>query len=222
MFAQFFDINNIFFTFLNYPMSYLEFFGTIFTAWSVYLAAKNKIITWPIGLLGVVLYGFLFYQIQLYSDLIEQFYYLVTGFWGWWLWSHPDKKDDLAPDNQRKISFTSKKENIIYGAIIFVGTLGLGYFISKVHLILPQAFYLQASYPYIDAGTTIMSFVANYLLMKRKIESWYLWIIVDIFGVWLYLVKGTVFLSMLYFAFLINAIFGYLKWRKETLSYEKV
>ena len=74
-------------------MSYLEFFGTIFTGWSVYLSAKNKVISWPIGLVGVVLYGFLFYQIQLYSDLFEQVYYLLTGFWGWYLWTHPKAKD---------------------------------------------------------------------------------------------------------------------------------
>lgn len=214
------DINNIFFTVLDYPMSYVEFFGTIFTAVSVYYAAKNNIITWPIGLVGVILYGFLFYQIQLYSDLIEQVYYLITGFWGWWLWSHPKSKYQADKENQRKITKNNRKENIVYLLIVIVASAALGLFISNVHLIFPKAFYLEASYPYIDAGTTIISFVANYLLMKRKIESWYLWIVVDVFGVWLYLVKGTVFLSILYFAFLINAFYGFSKWKKEVASYE--
>lgn len=203
-------------------MSYVEFFGTIFTGLSVYLAAKNRIVTWPVGILGVILYGFLFYQIQLYSDLIEQFYYFVTGFWGWWLWAHPGKEGKAFRTNQRKITRTSKKENIFYIILILIASVGLGLFISRINVILPEFFQLQASYPYIDAGTTIMSFVANYLLMKRKIESWYLWIIVDIFGVWLYLVKGTVFLSLLYLAFLINAFYGYFGWKKEETTYEKV
>lgn len=222
MIAHFLDINNIFFTVLNYPMSYVEFFGTIFTGLSVYLAAKNKIISWPVGIVGVILYGFLFYQIQLYSDLIEQFYYFVTGFWGWWLWAHPGKEGLRTKNNQLKITNNSQKANVFYIILILIFSAALGLFISKINILLPELFQIQASYPYIDAGTTIMSFVANYLLMKRKIESWYLWIIVDVFGVWLYLVKGTVFLSLLYFAFLINAFYGYFGWKKEVASYEEV
>jgi len=220
--ANFFSINTIFFTFLNYPMSYLEFFGTVFTAWSVYLSAKNKVSSWPIGIIGIILYGFLFYQIQLYSDLSEQIYYFITGFWGWWLWTHPHKnqKDD---NNELKVSFGDKKFNLIGIGSVVVLTALLTYFMSHIHLFFPVLFPVAASFPFMDAFTTAMSFVANIYLAKRKIENWYLWIIVDVIGVFLYYQKGVIFLSILYFAFLINAIKGLIDWSKTHKKYgEKV
>lgn len=220
-FTALFDINTTFFTFLNYPMSYLEFFGTIITAWSVYLSAKNKVLSWPIGLIGVVLYSFLFYQIHLYSDLFEQLYYFVTGFWGWWLWTHPNEEQKDA-HNELKVSFGSAKFNLFGTLSIVVLTFGLTYFMSHIHLFFPTLFPIAASYPFMDAFTTAMSFVANIYLAKRKIENWYLWIIVDVIAVFLYFQKGVIFLSLLYFAFLINAVKGLIDWSKTAKKYEKI
>jgi len=215
-----FDINTIFFTLLNYPMSYLEFFGTALTGLSVYLSAKNKVISWPIGIVGVVLYGFLFYQIQLYSDLFEQIYYLLTGFWGWYLWTHPQNKEKDDND-ELKVSFGSKQFNLLGLFSIAVLTFFLSRFMSSIHLIFPVLFPVAASFPFMDAFTTAMSFVANIYLAKRKIENWYLWIIVDIIGVFLYYQKGVIFLALLYFLFLLNAFKGLYDWSKTQKSYAK-
>lgn len=218
--ASLFDINTVFFTLLNYPMSYLEFFGTVLTGWSVYLSAKNKVISWPIGLVGVILYGFLFYQIQLYSDLFEQVYYLITGFWGWYLWTHPQNKEKDSK-NELKVSFGSKQFNLLGIISIVVLTFFLSRFMSNIHLIFPVLFPVAASFPFMDAFTTAMSFVANIYLAKRKIENWYLWIIVDIIGVFLYYQKGVIFLALLYFFFLLNAFKGLYDWSKTQKSYAK-
>jgi len=67
-------------------MSYLEFVGTLLNLWSVWLVTRNNILTWPVGNIGVIFFAVLFYQIRLYSDLIEQVYFLITGFYGWWAW----------------------------------------------------------------------------------------------------------------------------------------
>ena len=191
-------------------MSYLEFFGTIFTGWSVYLAAKNKVSTWPISIAGIVLYAFLFYQIQLYSDLFEQVYYFVTAFWGWYVWTHADNNSE----KEQPVSISSKQQNIWSLISIAVFTVLLTQFMSNIHLFFPKLFPIAASFPLIDSFTTVMSFVATVYLAKRQIENWYLWIVVDIIGVWLYYQKGVVFLSVLYLAFLINAFFGLVKWKK--------
>jgi len=191
-------------------MSYLEFFGTIFTGWSVYLAAKNKISTWPVSILGIILYGFLFYQIQLYSDLFEQIYYFVTAFWGWYLWSHTKSNSEA----EQPITSSTRNQNILSVLSIVILTLSLTQFMGSIHLIFPKLFPVAASYPLIDSFTTVMSFIATIYLAKRQIENWYLWIVVDVIGVWLYYQKGVIFLSVLYLAFLVNAIYGYLKWKK--------
>ena len=218
---NFLNVNTVFFTLLNYPMSYVEFFGTIFTAWSVYLAAKNKILTWPASIIGIILYAFLFYQIQLYSDLVEQIYYFITGFWGWWLWTHPKENESERNNKGLKVNFVSMKFNLIAFVSIIILTISSGYFMSKIHIFFPTIFPIAASYPYMDAFTTVMSFAATVYLAKRKIENWYIWIIVDIIGVALYYQKGVVFLSLLYFAFLINAFSGYREWKKIYKNYAK-
>jgi nicotinamide mononucleotide transporter len=68
---ELFSVNNIAFTILGYPMSYIEFIGTILYLWSVWLIARKQMLTWPVGIVSVLLYMALFYQIRLYSDTLE-------------------------------------------------------------------------------------------------------------------------------------------------------
>jgi nicotinamide mononucleotide transporter len=84
---RFLSIENIAFTIIGYPMSYVELLGTILTLWSVWLIAKRRVLTWPVGIVSSVLYLVLFYQIKLYSDTIEQIYYIITNIYGWWAWN---------------------------------------------------------------------------------------------------------------------------------------
>ena len=78
----FFSVNTIAFEILGYPISWLELVGTIFNFVCVVLAARRNIWNWPVGLVGVVLFGILFCQINLYADVFEQVYYLITGITG--------------------------------------------------------------------------------------------------------------------------------------------
>jgi len=215
----FLDINTVFFTIWDYPMSYIEFFGTVFNLWCVWLTAKGKILSWPVGLVGVVLYGFLFYQIQLYSDLFEQGYFFVTGLWGWWAWAHPRNTAESDEKKELKVSFAGKKTRMIGIVAIVAGTVVMGAAVGNIHLYLPQIFTEPASYPYLDAFTTVMSFAATILMIRKKIDCWYLWIAVDIIGVGLYYAKDVKFISLEYLIFLGLAIAGLLKWQKILAGY---
>ena len=189
-------------------MSYIEFFGTIFNIWSVWLVAKNKILNWPIGLIGTILFTALFWQIHLYSDFLEQIYYFITGIWGWWVWSQSNKKET----NENGITVLKRNMQIIWLFIIALGTVVLGYVTSHLNIWLPTYFPTAASYVYLDAFTTVVSFVATILLIRKKIDAWYLWILIDIIGIWLYWVKGVHFVSLLYVVFLVLATKGLLNW----------
>lgn len=215
---DFFSINTVFFAVLGYPMSYIEFFGTIFNIACVWLVAKNKISNWAVGIVGIVLYIFLFYQIRLYSDLFEQIYFLVMSFVGWYIWLNPKKK--AAKDKKEDVPVTknSRKENVVYGVVIALGTVALGYFVSRAHLLFPSVFPEAASFPYLDAFTTVMSFAATILMAKKRVESWPLWILVDVIGIGLYFVKGVKFISLEYVLFLVLAINGLVQWRKMNAS----
>lgn len=190
-------------------MSYIEFFGTIFNIICVYLVARNNIWNWPIGILGVILYIFLFYQIQLYSDLLEQVYFLITWFYGWYVRYTLGNKNT---DTKTAVYHTTSKENIIYLTIIIIGTLLLSLVTSNLHIRFAWIFPEAASFPLLDAFTTILSFAATILMARKKIECWYLWILVDIIGIGLYYTKGVKFISLEYVLFLVLALWGLIQW----------
>lgn len=207
-----FDVNTVFFTLLDYPVSYLEFAGTIFNLWSVWLVARRNILTWPVGLVGVTLFGLLFYQIRLYSDLLEQVYYFVTGMYGWWLWrtaaaAHGVEAGTLAV----KLSAPAVQLRTVQAVV--AGTAALGFSMERIHLVLPQFFPEPASFAYLDAATTVMSFAAQLLMAHKRVESWYFWIAVDVIAIGLYSIKGVLVVAALYAVFLLLAVKGVRTWR---------
>src|SRR3990170_8628991 len=105
----FFDIQNILFEFLGYKMSYLEFFGTIAGAVAVWLSARANIWSWPIGIINVVLFFFLFYQVQLYPDMFLQVFFFVTNLLGWWRWAHP-KTGEEDRKKELKVSYMDRRQ----------------------------------------------------------------------------------------------------------------
>lgn len=216
-----FDINTTFFTVLDYPMSFIEFFGTIFTIWCVWLTARARVLSWPVGIVGSVLYLFLFYQISLYSDLFEQVYFLVTSVIGWWIWLHPKTRAGANRDGELKIGRNSFRENCGYAAVVAAGTALLTYVTMNLDVWLPSYFPEPASFPFLDALTTAMSFTAQWLLTRKRLENWVLWIAVDAIDVWLYWFKGVKFISLEYGLFFIIASVGLYNWVREHRQYKK-
>jgi len=208
-----FNIDTIFFKILNYPMSYLEFFGTIFYLLSVWLIAQKNMLTWPFGLISVILYAILFYQIQLYSDTIEQIYYFGACIYGWIYWEKSTEKENELYD----FRYSSIQNILILTGITVVLSLLLTIFMKDIHNLFPKIFPVPASYPFFDALTTIMSFIAMFLMAQKRIESWVYWIIVDIVGIILYYIKEVKFISFLYVILLLIAVCGYIKWHRERI-----
>ena len=204
------SVNAVFFKVLGYPMSYIEFFGTVTYLWSVWLIAKRNVWTWPVGIVSVVLYLVLFYQIRLYSDALEQVYYLGASVYGWWFWARSRTGGNVITD----VHYSSRRS--VAGALAVTGALSvvLGYSMSRIHVWAPALFPDAASYPYVDAATTIMSFTAMWLMARKRIESWIYWIVVDVIGIWLYFVKDVRFISLLYVVLLGMAIKGLVDWRR--------
>lgn len=202
-----FDIENIAFTVLGYDLSYIELIGTLFGFISVILAARADILTWPTGIINEAAFFILFYQVHLYSDMYLQVYFLGVTIYGWYYWKNQN--------DSRSITALSKKWRLRILLFLVVATLLSGYFISKVHLYFPGLFSQPASYPYWDALTTMTSIVATILLSRKVIETWVLWIIVDLISVVLYLLKGIHLVAIEYFIFLIICIVGAINWSKK-------
>ncbi|MBW4462458.1 MAG: nicotinamide riboside transporter PnuC [Nodosilinea sp. WJT8-NPBG4] len=212
--ANFLSINTIAFTILGYPMSYIELIGTLLYLGSVWLIARKNMLTWPIGIISVLLYMSLFYQIQLYSDALEQVYYLVASVCGWWWWSRKGPAQDVTEG----FLYSHRR----YGLLTLGITLGLGLALGgimvQIHTWLPQWFPEAASFPILDAVTTVMSFTAMALMAVKRIESWLYWIVIDIIAIGLYYVKEVRFLSLLYVILLGIAMNGLVSWHRAYVA----
>lgn len=202
----FFDINNIAFKIMNYPVSYTELIGTLFGLISVYFATKANILTWPTGILNELFLFILFYKIHLYADMTLQVYFFIVTIYGWYKWN--EKKTNSIITN------LIKKDKFLIVFLIIIGTILSGFLFKNIHLYFPVYFSTPSSYPFIDSFVMITSIIATVLLAKKKIETWYLWIIVDLVSILLYLKKTVYFLSLEYIIFLVLAAFGLFKWKK--------
>ena len=207
---EFFDITSVAFKILGYAISYVELIGTLFGFVSVYYAAKANVFTWPAGIINESFLFILFFQVQLYSDMFLQVYFFVITIYGWYKWK--------AQTVENKISKSSNQSKVKIALAIIGGTFLFGYFFKHIHLLLPTYFGKQAAYPFIDSFIMISSVIANILLARKKIENWYLWIIVDIVSILLFLKRGIYFLSFEYLVFLGMVSYGLFNWRKELIN----
>ncbi len=208
---EFWSVNNIAFTIIGYPMSYIEFIGTILYLWATWLITKQKMLNWFVGIVSSVLYMVLFFQIRLYSDMLEQLYFIIVSIYGWWRWSTPLKDTGKI----LTIRYSPPRRIILVAAITLALAFVTGALMSRIHLFVPALFPEKASFPYLDALTTIMSFTAMWLMALMKLESWYYWLIVDGIGIWLYYVKGVKFIALLYVILLFMAVYGLISWLKK-------
>ena len=202
-----FDINNVAFQLLDYPISYLELIGTIFGLVSVYWAARTNILTWPSGILNEIAFFALFYQVQLYSDMLLQVFFLVATIYGWLNWKKGTK--------QVEISSLSARAILIYLTLLFLGTFALGQLMSQIHMLLPSLFEVKAAFPYFDAFTTVASILATVFLAQKKIETWIIWIVVDVVCIGLYFIKGIPVVAAEYIVFLGLCSMGWYNWSKS-------
>jgi nicotinamide mononucleotide transporter len=215
---SFFDIDNVFFTLLGYPISFLEFFAVITGITAVFLSARANIWSWPVGIVNVVLYFFLFFQVQLYPDMFLQVFFFVTNLAGWWRWAHPsigeeDRKKEL------RISFMRPKEIGFVVAATIVGTVLFGLFAKNLHTLLPTVFSAPSAMPFVDSFIAVLSVIVTFYMIQKKVECWIMWLIIDIVATWLYFIRDIKFTSALYFVYCLIAAYAVYNWVREYRSY---
>jgi nicotinamide mononucleotide transporter len=127
-------------------MSYLEFFGTIAGFIAVGLSARANVWSWPIGLINVTFFFFLFFQVQLYPDMFLQVFFFITNMIGRWRWTHP-KQFEEDRKHELKVSFMKLKNLFMLVSIGLIGTLIMGGFASKLHEWIPQVFGKPSAFP---------------------------------------------------------------------------
>jgi nicotinamide mononucleotide transporter len=209
-----FNINNILFEFLGVKMSYLEFYATITGLVAVILSVLENVWSWILGLINVVLAFVMFYQIQLYPDMFLQVFFFITNIIGFWQWKFP-KELHANLKHELKISKLSLRQFFIYLAGGLVCTYLLGTFAKNLSELIPQLFSKPSAFPYLDSFTTVMSIFATFLLIRKKVEAWWMWLAIDIISTYMYFVKEVKLYSLLYAVFCVIALLGAINWTKE-------
>ena len=179
-------------------MTAIEILATVLGLTNVYLIIRRNIWNYPFGLAMVVLYAKIFYDYKLYSDALLQIYYVGIQLYGWWYWLRGRQPDGLIT----VVRLADRHRALVLG-IIVVGATGLGWVMASK---------TDASVPYWDATTTVMSLMAQFLLSRRYVENWVLWIVVDVLSIGIYTYKELYLTAGLYTVFLGMASWGLIAW----------
>lgn len=188
-------------------MSTLEIGVAAFGAVYVVLAARNSAWCWPAGIISAALCIVFDVQLHYYIDAILQAYYVLAGFYGWYLWTRNTSSTASAQLQITSYSFKKQVPFLLLGVAL---TPALGYVFSG----------LGNAYPYLDSLTAVFSFIATYLTAKRILQSWLWWILIDILLIGQYIVKDANVLAFFYLFLTIMAIYGYFQWRKKFAAHD--
>lgn len=183
-------------------MNTLEIVGFISGFAGVFLTVKKNKWCFPIGIINVILSCFLFYESRLYADSLQQLVYIPLLIVGWLNWN-ANTNDEFIVERLHK------KEIVIYFSLFMSSGILLGYLLKT---------FSNASFPWIDSLATTASFLAQYLIAKKKIENWIVWMAVNVVYIIIYLQKDLELYAVLYIVYLILAIQGYYKWRKHLIQ----
>lgn len=182
-------------------MSSLEITAAVFGAIAVYLSAKENIWSWPTAIINVALYTVVFYQSRLYADMGLQVVYLAMSVYGWYNWLHGGEERSVL-----HVSRATARMLLVLGALVIVGSLTLGATLYA---------HTNAAIPFLDSALVATSLAAQWLMTRKVLENWLLWIAVDIVYVPMFISRGLYATAVLYTVFLVLAFLGYFSWRRS-------
>ena len=182
-------------------MSPLEIIAALVGAISVWLSVRQNIWSWPTAIVNVVLYAIVFYEAKLYADMGLQVVYAVLSIYGWYEWLYGG-----AGRTELRVTRTGPRSGILLAVIAAAGSAVLGVFLHRE---------TDAALPFMDSFLSSTSLVAQWMMTKKLLENWAVWIAVDVLYVGMFIFKGLFLTSALYAVFLALAIKGLIDWRRS-------
>lgn len=179
----------------------------------LWLEYRADIRLWIVGLVMPMVHGVLYYKSGLYADCSMQLYYVAAGLYGWWVWRHRETKNQKPEiDNALKRGETAPITHTpvrIVPVLIAAGAAAqAGIYALLVH-------FTNSTVPFWDSLTTAMSIVAMWMLSRKLVEQWLVWLVVDLITIGLYFYKELPFTAGLYALYSALAVAGYLRWRRQ-------
>jgi nicotinamide mononucleotide transporter len=182
----------------------VEIIGAILGAIYVFLSIKQNVLTWLFGLLTSMLYVYVFFDSGFYADMSLQSYYVLVSIYGWIIWARgketEGRKEELPVSNtSRKLFFILLPISLLLWILIYI--------------VLKR--FTDSIVPVGDSFTTALSIVATWMLARKKIEHWIVWVVVDAICMILFAWKGLYPTVVLYLIYTAAAVWGYFEWNKD-------
>ncbi len=184
----------------------LEYIGVICGIASVWYSRKENLLVYPTGIINTVIYIWLSYKGHLLGEAAVNLYYTIMSIYGWWLWTRKDREQHTL------LHITYSNRNWILYQLLF---FSLFFIVLYVLLTYAKQGFAKEAIPLADAFAAATAFTGMWLMAKKKVESWYWWIITNFASIPLYFVKHYVFTSVYYVVLLIMAFYGLAEWKKR-------
>jgi len=182
----------------------LETVAAAFGIVSVWLSTREHIASWPTAIVNVALYFIVFQRARLYADMGLQVVYLVLSIYGWYEWKFGGEGRTELP-----VSRTTRAQALVLAPIGIVGSLALGLLLART---------TDASLPWVDSALAVTSLLAQWMMTRKLVENWAVWIVLDVVYVAMFLSKGLHVTAALYAIFLLLAMKGLVDWRRSWLA----
>lgn len=183
--------------------NYIEFLGAILGIVYIFFSIRQSIWTWPVGLLTSALYVAVFFISKLYADMGLQMYYVLISMYGWYEWL---RGDTASHAGSIRISRLNMRLSLVLSAISIL-LFAIIWFILKN--------FTDSPVPMADALATALSIVATWMLARKILDHWLVWIFVDAFSIGLFIYKQLYPTVILFIVYTVMAYLGYREWKKE-------
>ena len=187
--------------------NWVEIAGAVLSVIYLYLSIREKSALWIFGFISSLLYIFVFFESKLYADMSLSFYYLGVSIFGWITWQ---QKTTQLQDTKLHITRISGKKQLLQYVL---GTL-----IAYLAYYLILQYLTDSTIPAADSVVGSLSVIATWMLAKKKIENWLIWIVVDAFAAGLYFYKELYPTAILFVIYTVMAVVGYKQWKKTLNS----
>jgi nicotinamide mononucleotide transporter len=179
---------------------FLEFTAVVLSIAYVVLATKASVWCWPPAFISSAIYIYIFIDAQLYFESFLNAYYVIMAIYGFYNWNKSGQSSSLA------IVWSGLNSNVLI--------IGIGAIVS-ILIGFTSSYFTDASFPIIDAFTTVFSLIATWMVTQKRIENWLYFIVIDVISIYLYTSKELYVTSGLFVVYIVIAIFGFINWNKQ-------
>jgi nicotinamide mononucleotide transporter len=182
---------------------WIQIFGVVTGILYVILEVKQNRLLWPLGILTSAAYIYIFFSGKFYADMGLQVYYVLISIYGWYYWNRGGARADKG---ELPVVRINRQQLILLLLTFALSWLGIYFILDR---------FTDSTVPLGDSFTTALAIVATWMLTRKIIEQWFLWIIANVVSIGLYIYKGLYPTVFLYAVYAGMAVYGYLVWKRS-------